>query len=101
VSSPSTPQNTIIRHKPKEINLRAKWHSSYASPDKIEDVEIKKERSPATAPGFFSFGQSYSRFERAGLYSRCQCHKINGALQAAEKLAFLLLGGSRGLQPPE
>jgi lysozyme family protein len=58
VSSLSTPQNTLIRHKPKEINLREKWHSSYASPDKIEDVEIKKARSPATAPGFFSFGQS-------------------------------------------
>jgi hypothetical protein len=44
MSSPSTRQNQLNQQKTREIKLPRKWHSSYAPPDKIEDVEIKKTR---------------------------------------------------------
>jgi hypothetical protein len=55
MSTPSARQNPLNRQKTQEKELPCKWHSSYAPTDKIEDVEIKKARSPASTLGFFSF----------------------------------------------
>ena len=55
MSSPSILQNHLNQQKTKEKKSPRKWHSSYAPPDKIEGVEIKKASSPAYNVGLLFF----------------------------------------------
>jgi hypothetical protein len=55
LSSPSTPKNPANHHLINNFSSKNSWHSSYAPPDKIEGVEIKKASSPAFLVGLLFF----------------------------------------------